>query len=340
MKTEKTDCFVSVVIVVHNNASILQGLLTRLEKLLRSRFTDFEILIINWRSFDNTEAIMEDLLQNISSIRYIKLSENTMYDTAWLAGMENAIGDFVITLHPETDPIEDIPALIEKSMNGADIVVGISKNIRKSFFYRIIHPLVRKFIRYFAKINLPINATLFGVYSRRSINAIFQASNKFKPLEVRIATLGYSVDNHSYALIDRKKYPKRRINTEIKRGIKIFVFSSLRPLRFISVIGILSSIASMLIALYSIIVKIIKEDVEPGWASMVFIMSIYFTMMFTMLFFLFEYFGRLFEERGVDQQYSIVSERNSSVMFANERFNVLHESESEKTNKVQTGRNK
>jgi hypothetical protein len=257
---------------------------------------------------------------------------------AWLAGMENAIGDFVVTAHPVADPIDVIPTMIEKARSGHDILIGTSRSIRKSIPYRLVHSMLRFMVARFSRIRIRANTTWLRVYSRRAINAIFQGSNRFKPLEVRTEALGYRTARFKYDLVDRGAFPKRRAYSEIERGVKLAVFGSLKPLRWISIFGVFSSLCAVAIALYTIVVRILKENLEPGWASLVVVISFYFSLLFLMMFFLFEYVGRLFEERGVEQPYVVIGERSSSVMIANERYNVLDEAEAGSRNEVQTGR--
>lgn len=340
MSADRIDNFVSVVTVAHDNGRALPDFLTRLEAMLRRSFADFEIIVVNWRSTDDTETVMEELLRKVTSVRYLRLADSASHDVAWLAGMESTIGDFVVTIHPQADPIEMIPKLVEESRAGHDIVIGTSRTIRKSIPYRLVHSVLRRLVVKFGGIEIRPNTTYLRSYSRRTINAIFQASSRFKPLEVRVAALGYRTKCFEYELLDRSKFPRRSALREIERGVKLAVFASLRPLRWISLFGVASSIISVIVALYTVVVRMLKNNLEPGWASIVVIVSVYFSLLFIMLFFLFEYFGRLFEEGGVEQQYSVVSEKNSSVMIAGDRINVLDEAESGSSNAVQTGRNR
>ena len=61
---------------------------------------------------------------------------------------------------------------------------------------------------------------------------------------------------------------------------------------------------------------------------------------FIILSFISEYLNRILEEQSNKTSYSIIFEKNSSVMIDLDRINVLELSTSPCENKVQTGRNK
>ena len=69
-------------------------------------------------------------------------------------------------------------------------------------------------------------------------------------------------------------------------------------------------------------------------------MSVLFGLLFAILAFFGEYLGRLLDDRSEQRDYDVVSEKNSSVMQEENRFNVLSESISNDVNLVQTGRNR
>jgi polyisoprenyl-phosphate glycosyltransferase len=120
-------------------------------------------------------------------------------------------------------------------------------------------------------------------------------------------------------------------------AMRLLVFNSTVPLRYMSGVGILGSTLAFMGALYSILVCFFKHNTVEGWTSIVLLFSGLFCLMFIILAFFGEYLGRILDE-STEREYHVVFERNSSVMVCVDRLNVLCESEAISVNAVQTGR--
>jgi len=322
IQNKKLDALISVVCIITNEEDNLDIFLFKLSELLSDNFVDYEILVIDNNSNNKIESIMLEILNRIPSIRYIRLLDNSDKEIAWVAGLENAIGDFVVSLSIY-DPIVKIPEIVDICKNGYDIVIGSARNIRKSIYYRLLHNLLRKIINKIAKINLFKNTTFFTCISRQSVNAITSSSNQLKALDVRIDNIAYKKISFQYEISNKLLSPKKKVWSEIDRAIRIMVSSSISPLRWISTLGFLGSLISIIVAMYVLAVKFLNQDVEPGWASLSLMMSIFFCFTFIILFFICEYFNRLLKEKGSEQLYSIIYEKNSSMMYSSNELNVL-----------------
>ena len=79
-------------------------------------------------------------------------------------------------------------------------------------------------------------------------------------------------------------------------------------------------------ALYTLIVKIMFNGMPLGWASVAFMLSVFFVLTFIILFFISEYFNRLFIQIGIDQPSNIIYEKTSSVVVLSNKLNVANES--------------
>jgi hypothetical protein len=116
------------------------------------------------------------------------------------------------------------------------------------------------------------------------------------------------------------------------------IFNSLKPLRFIGVLGLFASFCAFLFALYSIIVNLVKAHVQEGWTTQVLFTSAMFFFLFLVLSVLGEYVARLIDESNTGSDYDVLAEKHSATMIDPERRNVYRESEADRTNLVQTGR--
>ena len=320
---EKLDCFVSVVAVLRNKRNVVKPFLRNAHKHLDDHFSDYEIVLIDQCSEDGTAEQVDLLLQEIPSVRFIELAGPVDMDVALAAGTENAIGDFVILLTPGVDPVECIYDIVQQCQRGYDIVVGVASQ-PQTLGYKVIRPWIQ-WVLHKIGYDLPRNATTLRCLSRRAVNTVTETGRFHHQFFVRIAKMGYPWSTFSYS-IKSETGVQRTLFKGIRQAIRLLVFNSTRPLRWMSGLGLLGSLMALVFASYSILIRFFKDDVIEGWTSMVFFMSLLFMLLFTILGFFGEYLGRLLDDRSEHRAYSVANETNSSVMLEEQRYNVLNES--------------
>ena len=332
----KKDIFVSVVLSCKDQAEDLKNKVRPINDLLSKNYVDFEIVIIDNHSFDDSETYITSLLTELESIRYIRLSSEVSADVSLSARLENAIGDFVVLFDISTDPVYVIENVVEKSLAGSDVVIGVAKQ-NSSLAYAIVRPIMNHFLSRIGY-KLPRNATNLRCLSRRAVNAVTANGRFHHKMMMRISNTGFTSTTETYELAQVNE--KKILLSGIRDTIKIMIFNSTKPLRWMSLLGVFGSFLAFIFSLYSLIVRIINNHVIEGWTTQIIFMSILFMLIFTMLAFFGEYLGRLLDDRSEHTDYNIVYEKNSSVMIDSHRVNVLTESTSDVINLVQTGRNK
>ena len=323
--TIKIETFVSVVLILDNIVtSTFEEYLKELQLYLDQRYSDYEIIIIDQNSKLFPVSVKENILKTISSIRWISLSFPVAMDVALGAGIENAIGDLVLLLRPNIDPIKIIENMIEESSRGYDVIIGIAERPR-TMGYKIARTLSNKLL-HSINYHIPKNATPVRCLSRRAINTILRTGNLNHQFFIKVANTGYPEKNYNYELLNRDVLKKRTLLSGISQSMQLMIFNSTKPLRWVSLLGILGSLSALIFAIYSIVVNIIKNDVIEGWTSMVFFSSFLFMILFIILAFLGEYIARLLNENSNQKNYYISNEETSTILLEADRFNVLHQS--------------
>lgn len=321
----KMETFVSIVLILddidNNNFEIY---LKKLQLHLDKRYSDCEIIIIDQNNKLFSPASKENLLMSISSVRWISLAFPVEMDVALGAGIENAIGDFVLLLRPTIDPIEIIEDMVNESMQGSDVIIGIAEHPR-TIGYKIARKLSNK-VLHSIDYHIPKNATPVRCLSRRAINTVLRTGQLNHQFFIKVANTGYPTKNYHYKLLNADSLKKRTLLSGIGQSMQLMIFNSTKPLRWISLLGVLGSLSAFIFAIYSIIVNIVKHDVVEGWTSMVFISSFLFIILFIILVFLGEYIARLLNENSNKRSYYIANEETSSIMLETDRLNVLHQS--------------
>ena len=333
-----SEMFVSVVFILYTKLINIKNILYETHNAINNNFSDFEIVIIKQGPNNVFSEDEIHIFNDLPSIRLIQLSSPVPYDIACAAGLENAIGDFVVLFNHETDPLTVIKDTVYLCKSGYDVIIGVANQPSTLLynFFRLLGNKILKQIDY----SLPRNATTLRCLSRRAVNSVTNTGRYHHQLAMRIQKTGYPQKIYSYKL--QPSYTKKSKQSLFSGSINLLrfmVYNSTIPLRWTSGIGMLGSFTALILSLYSILSKLFNGNIIHGWSSTVFIISLLFFLQFIMLAFLGEYLGKLLDHSSANEDYSVVFEKNSKIMVNQNRFNVLNNPLNEDKNLVQTGRN-
>lgn len=331
----KSQSFVSLVCTIDQNSVNSLDRINELQATLDSLYSDYEIVLVAQRNVKGfLEALMPKLLSSIPSIRYLQLSSNVSDDVIWSAGLENAIGDFVVLFDLSSDPIDIIERSINECKAGTDVIVGTCES-KKSVSYRLLRPFAQLLLN-LSDYNLPKNASSFRCLSRRAANAVTETGKFHQQFFMRIQKTEYPMKALQYKSVIPHT---RSLNQGFHELIRFMVFNSSAPLRLMSILGFLGSFIGVLFALYSLVIQLLRNDVVEGWTSTVFMISVFSMLQFMILAFISEYLARILDEQDQKATYSVVFEKTSSAMINQDRINVWEDSTTSEENLVATARN-
>lgn len=163
---------VSVIAPVYNeSAGGVDAFVARVEDVLSTWQGDFEIILVDDGSADESWARIEDIAAQKQNVRGLKLSRNFGKDPAMYAGLEHAQGDVAVVLDSDLQhpPELIVDMLAQWQAGGAEIVIA-RKRTRpdQSFVVRLGSNLWggRTFARLSGGIDIQ-NTTDFRLVSRR-----------------------------------------------------------------------------------------------------------------------------------------------------------------------------
>ena len=139
IQTEKTKLLISIVAPLFNEEENVGLLVERIDAALAVAPFDYEIIVVDDGSTDDTLARAAALTRTNSRLRVLKLRRNYGQTPAMVAGIDHAKGEVVVTMDGDlqNDP-EDIPMMVEKLDEGFDIVVGWRHNRQDKLLSRKI----------------------------------------------------------------------------------------------------------------------------------------------------------------------------------------------------------
>ncbi|MCL1473021.1 glycosyltransferase family 2 protein [Argonema antarcticum] len=324
------DFFVSVVAPLSNDSKIVRHFVAEVMQVLRENYANYELVLVNDGSEDDTSEQVAALLKEYECIRLVNLSRSFGTDVAISSGLDSVIGDFVVVMLPESDPPELIPELILQARNGYDILIGIRKNRSgEPWWMRWGANLFYWSCKRIFKIPLIKNATQFRVLSRAVVNAIIQVNDKYRYLRLLSFYVGYRSRTFTYEIFKRYRKPKVKGFLEnVDIALQVIVVNSVRPLRFASYLGLIASIFNILYIGYIGVVYLFKAHVAEGWVTISFQNALMFFCISMVLTILSEYVGFIFDRLKGWPAYYIAEEKQSSVLIADrDRRNIVKSSE-------------
>lgn len=292
---------ISVVIPAYNEEEVLDELKKRLQSIAQicDKY-DFEIIITENGSFDNTFAKLMAIHAEDPRFKIIKLSRNFGCDGGIAAALQYASGDAAVIMNADLqDPPEVIPEFIKKWEQGYEVVYGIiksregvslTKRIQSYAFYKVIHRLTNKAI--------PENVSDFRLIDKKVYSTINKMGERNKFLRGMIAWTGF---RQTGVPITRSK----RFAGEAK-GDKFFpvlnvalngIFSfSYFPLRLAIVLGFLVSALSFLAGAIEIVGYLFHGSPVQGFTTTIVVILFLFGIQFFLIGIIGEYLARVNDE--------------------------------------------
>ena len=269
----------SVIVPIYNEEANIAELHRRLTGVVEGMKLagGYELIFINDGSRDQSLPMLRALAAHHPQVRYLDFSRNFGHQIAVTAGLDQAHGEAVVIIDADLqDPPELIVDLYARFRQGYDVVyakrrsrVGEShaKKLTAKVFYRLLARITR--------ISIPVDTGDFRIISRRVLLALRQMPEQHKFLRGQIAWVGFRQTFVEYDRAQRAGgetgYTYRKMLRFALDGITGF---SDAPLKAATLMGFSVSGVAFLLMVYTLYARLVRQDYEPGWASLM--MSILF----------------------------------------------------------------
>lgn len=229
------------------------------------------IYYIDDGSSDSTWKIIEFLSKKYKEVAGIKLSRNRGHQNALFCGLMTAPGDVLISVDADLqDDLNVIEKMIVHYRDGCDIVYGVRKHRdTDTYFKRFSAELYYKILAAVG-VDIVFNHADYRLLSRRALNSLSEYNEVNLFLRGLIRMLGYKSEIVEYDRAKRyageSKYPLSKMLSFAWQGVTSF---STAPLRFITFVGMIVSICSVIMAFWALGTALLTDKALPGWASTV-----------------------------------------------------------------------
>lgn len=318
------DVFVSVVTVVDADSRDVGGLITGVQELLSRNYTNYELILVDNGLRPETVAELRGLLREVPCVRVLRLSKHFPYDTAVFSGLESAIGDFVVVIEADRDPVDWVPTLVAGLLAGNDIVQGTSTApALGSALHRAGRSVFYWYNRRALGVVIPRRATYFTAFTRRAVNSLLSSDRQYRYLRHLMRHIGYTILEVPYS--PRASAGRDRgFIASARDAVEMVTSYSIRPLRVVAVAGVVVAALNLVYAIYVVATFLSVEGVERGWTTTNLQLSIMFFCLFLSLAVVSEYIARLLAESRREPAYFVMEELTSDRLLADEtRRNIV-----------------
>lgn len=261
----------SIVVPIYKNQDNIRPFYNDFTDNIKPFIDDYEIIMVHDASPDGSWNIMKEIAESDNKIKLIKLSRNFGAIAASFTGIQYSEGDCVTVKACDLqEPPELTVNMYNMWKNGSKSVIAIRESRDDPWYTTIFSNMYYWLIRKMVISDMPIGGFDTYLIDRKIANKIVAINDKNSPITLQILWMGFGPDKTYY---ERRKREIGKSSWTFSKKMKLFVDSligfSYIPIRFMSVIGLVFSIGSILWGIYMIIVRLLGKIPVQGYTTII-----------------------------------------------------------------------
>ena len=286
--------------------SVVEGIRKKMEEM---REYEYEIILVNDCSPDDTFEVIKALALGDSRITAIDFARNFGQHSALMAGLRQSEGDIVVCLDDDGQtPPEEADKLVHALENGADVAYARYSSKKHSPFRNFGSYANDRMTRFMLGKPKELYISSYFAAKRFVVNDMIRYENSYPyviGLVLRSTRNIVNVDvNHRKREVGESGYTLKKLLGLWMNGFTAF---SVKPLRIATFIGVIAALAGFIYGIVIIIQHFVLPDRVVGFASLAAILVFFGGMIMIMLGLLGEYVGRIYISMNNSPQYVIRS---------------------------------
>jgi len=299
----------SVVVPVYNEAENIPLLFNEIKNVCISQCYDYEIILVDDGSTDNTHEITNALYP----LTYVRMRRNFGQTAAMDAGIKTAKKDFIITMDGDlqNDPA-DIPGLVDYLLvHCLDVVSGWRKN-RKDTFSKRFASRGANFLRtIIVNDRIHDSGCSLKIYRRECFDGVklFGEMHRFIPalLKIKGFTVGEMIVNHRPRIAGKTNYNWRRTIKGFVDMVGVWFWHkySVRPMHLLGGLGIFFLFTGGIFSIWTIVLFVSGQSLNRTFQPM---LTITFLLVGILLFvfgLMSDILSKIYYGTNIDTPYSI-----------------------------------
>ncbi|MBQ6509719.1 MAG: glycosyltransferase family 2 protein [Flexilinea sp.] len=292
---------ISVVVPVYNEEEALPLFYAQLRETLDALDRDWEVIFVDDGSKDGTGELIDRLAAETPAVRPVHFSRNFGHQAALSAGLEQAKGDYTITMDGDGQhPPKLIPEMIGLADQGYDIVLTQRiESEQKSSFKKWSSETFYKLLNKISDTQTLPGGADFRLMNRQSLDALLSLPEFHKFLRGMVSWIGFRSVILPFEVPERLAGHTKYSLKKMLRLASDAVFSfSMIPLYIGLSAGALFLILALIEAIYvlSFWISGHTENLAPGWSSLMFMLLIIGAVLMIIMGFIGVYVGYIFQE--------------------------------------------
>lgn len=268
---------VSIVIPVYNSSQILPELVEQLSHVLPNLHINFELVLVNDGSQDNSWPIIEEICEKYIWVRGICLMCNYGQHNATLAGIRSVKYNITVTLDDDLQhPPNQIQQLINKLSDGFDVIYGTPKAEPHGVFRGIASRILKISLRNALGAETARNVSAFRVFRTDLREGFKDFNSTFVSVDV---LLSWSTKHFGSVKVPHVKRECGKSNYSLfqllQHALTLITGYSVFPLQLASLLGFLITGFGFMVLLYVSVNFLLNENSVPGFPFLASIIAIF-----------------------------------------------------------------
>ena len=267
---------ISIVVPVYNSQATLGALVQRLEAVLRA-VGDFEIILVNDGSRDQSWSVIQKLAAQFPFVAGINLMRNYGQHNALICGIRAAKYAITCTLDDDLqNPPEEIPGLLAALGDSFDVVYGAPQKERHGLWRDLVSQIAKLALQHAMGAATARNISAFRIIRTHLRRAFEDYRSPFVSLDV-LLTWGTS----RFTVV-RVQHDPRTIGVSgytfgklVMHALNMLTGFTAFPLRIASWVGFSFAISGFLMLAYVLIRYLIQGTTVPGFPFLASVISIF-----------------------------------------------------------------
>lgn len=295
----------SICIPVYNGADTICPLMENLDSTFSK--IEKEVVLVNDGSRDNSAEVCKDLCKKYNYVKFINLRRNFGEHNAVMCALNYCTGDYAVIIDDDLqNPPEEIFKLLNEIEKGYDVVYS-KYHVKKHNWFRNFGSKVNDIFATWL-IGKPKNLYLcsFKIINRAMIEELKKYKGPFPYID---GLLLRATNNVSSVFVEHKARTQGKSNYTLGKllnlWLSMFINFSIKPMRFITITGLIISLVSVVMALFFIVEKIMNPQTVPGWTTIIVLLLFFGGLQSTFLGVIGEYIGKNYLDQNNTPQWVV-----------------------------------
>jgi len=297
---------ISIVVPVYNSEECVVALCEEVDKAFAD-FKEYELILVNDKSWDNSWARITEMCNKNPKVIGISLRKNFGQDSALLAGLRIAKGDYVVIMDDDLQHSpSDIFKLYTECVKGYDVCFALFDDKMQKAWKNMGSWLNGKLSEKLLNKPKEIYLSPFKMIKKEVVQEIIKYPGSYPYIDATLLTV---TSNLTQVHVEHHKRYKGRSNYSFMRSMIVLINHatnySVYPLRLVTMFGVGAAVFSFILGIIYLVQYIYGSHRVEGWITIIILLIFFGGLILLSLGLMGEYIGRVFMSVNNKPQYVI-----------------------------------